>query len=233
MNDSLIQNMDFNDLIKLGSTKIQSEIYISLADIITSLVISLICALIISFTYSKVFQGVIYQKSYTMTIVLITLITTAVTMVISGNLILSLGMVGALSIVRFRTAIKEPLDVAFIFWGITIGIANGVAFFKLSIITVIFFSAVLYIISKISFSTSSHMLILKHKKDEGENCLNIIKKNSKKYIIRSKSVKGDDVELIAEVKLNIGKSKLLEKLAENLDISEASIMSHSNNPLDI
>ena len=77
------------------------------------------------------------------------------------------------------------------------------------------------------------MLILKHKKDEGENCLNIMKKNSKKYIIRSKSVKGDDVELIAEVKLNIGKSKLLEKLTENLDISEASIMSHSNNPLDI
>ena len=233
MNDSLLSEIKFNDLIELGSAKIQSDMYLSISDIIVSLMVSLFCSLIISWIYRKIFQGVIYQKSFSITIILITLITTAVIMVISGNLILSLGMVGALSIVRFRTAIKDPLDVAFIFWGITIGIANGVAFFKLSLFSVIFFSLILLILSKISVGSSLHMLIIKYKKEENDSVLNILKENSKKYIIRSKSIDNNIIELIVEIKINIEKSSILEIFNDNPNIVNASIVGHSNNPLDI
>ena len=124
MNDSLNTELTFQDIISASSAKLMSGGYLSILDIIIVLLATLICSSLIAWIYRYTFQGIIYQKSFTISIILISMITSSVIMVISGNLMLALGMVGALSIVRFRAAIKEPLDIVFIFWAITVGIAN-------------------------------------------------------------------------------------------------------------
>ena len=122
-------NISFKDMIDASAMSLSSGGYLSIIDILVALTASLICSLVIILVYRRTFSGVIFQKSFNLSIVLLALVSTSVIMVISGNLILSLGMVGALSIIRFRAAIKDPLDIIYMFWAITIGIANGVAFF--------------------------------------------------------------------------------------------------------
>ena len=106
--------------------------------VIANLSMSLLLGFVIALVYRKAFVGILFQKSFAVSLVLIALVTTMVIMVISGNLVLSLGMVGALSIVRFRAAIKEPIDIVYMFWAVGVGIANGVGVFSVSIISTIF-----------------------------------------------------------------------------------------------
>jgi len=234
MNDSLNVQYTFKDLIDSSASKLMSGGYLSTIDIFIALIASLICASIISWMYRYTFQGIIYQKSFNISIILISLITTSVIMVISGNLMLALGMVGALSIVRFRAAIKEPLDIVFIFWAITVGIANGVAFFKLSFTTTIFLTMLLYFLVKIPFKVSSYMLIVNYK-DSGNTdrkVLDIIKNNSKRSIIRSTNIKNENVELICEVRIKVENNNLLKKLNSTKNVLNSSLIAHSNNMLD-
>ena len=139
----------FNEILEAGSVGLSGSGSITIATIFLSMLVSLLTGLFISYIYRRTFQGVLFQKSFAMAIVLVTLITTMVIMVISGNLILSLGMVGALSIVRFRAAVKDPLDIVYLFWGVAAGIANGVAYYSVSIIASIFIGVSLIYYSKI------------------------------------------------------------------------------------
>ena len=234
MNDSLNLELTFKDIIDASSSKLMSGGYLSSIDIIIVLTATLICSALIAWMYRYTFQGVIYQKSFTISIILIALVTSSVIMVISGNLMLALGMVGALSIVRFRAAIKEPLDIVFIFWAITVGIANGVAFFKLSFITTIFLSALLYFLIMVPFKISSYMLIINYKNEKNidEIILGILKKYSNRYRIRSKSIKNEDVELLCEIKIKAEESLILEELNKIKNVNSSSLVAHSNNMLD-
>ena len=110
------KSLSFSDIISSSAINLSSGSSITIIDIFIALLASLICAGIISYTYKYSYQGVLYQKSFNLSLILISLITTAVIMVISGNLVLSLGMVGALSIIRFRSAVKDPIDIVFMFW---------------------------------------------------------------------------------------------------------------------
>ena len=235
MNDSLNVGLTFEDIINASSSKIISGGYLSTIDIFIVLVATLICSSIIAWIYRYTFQGIIYQKSFTISIILISLITSSVIMVISGNLMLALGMVGALSIVRFRAAIKEPLDIVFIFWAITIGIANGVAFFKLSFMATIFVSIILYFLVKVPFKISSYMLVINYMsgKETEDKIINTIKNNSKKYSTRTKNINSENVELICEVKIKAEDSILLNELNKIKNVNSCSLVAHSNNMLDI
>ena len=108
--------LSFTEILEANSRNLASTSNLSIIVISSALLFSLICSLIIAWTYKSTFQGVLYQHSYLVSLVMASVITSSVIMVISGNLILSLGMVGALSIVRFRSAIKDPLDIVFMFW---------------------------------------------------------------------------------------------------------------------
>ena len=108
--------LTFKDILDASTANLTSGANLSVIDVLVGLAASLICAAIISWTYRASYQGVLYQKSFNLSLILICVVTTSLIMVISGNLILSLGMVGALSIVRFRSAIKDPLDIVFMFW---------------------------------------------------------------------------------------------------------------------
>jgi hypothetical protein len=222
-------NISFSELLDSSLVNLQQGASIGLLEILISISITLLCSSIIVFTYKNTYQGVLYQKSFAITIVMASIVTTSVIMVISGNLVLSLGMVGALSIVRFRAAIKDPLDIMYIFWAITIGIANGVAYIKVSLTTTIIISIVMFLMSKRTFTEkpSVYLLIVKHNGKNKKDIANIVKLNFKKSQIKSQSIKGDNYESIFEVRG--GDSEQAIKLLERIDGIEISLISYENN----
>ena len=224
-------NLSFSEIISASTSKLTAGQTLTISDILLGLFASLICALVISYTYKNAYQGVLYQKSFNLALILISLITTGVIMVISGNLILSLGMVGALSIVRFRSAIKDPLDIVFMFWAVFVGIANGVANLKVSFTTSIIIFLIMMIVKKFPLTTRSFLLIIKCNPESENELLDIISKNCKKFYLKSKNINNTQLELIFEA--NIEDEKILSKnISETSGVIDLNILSYSSNFLD-
>ena len=182
------------------------------------------CSIVIAWTYKSTFQGVLYQHSYLVSLVLASVITSSVIMVISGNLILSLGMVGALSIVRFRSAIKDPLDIVFMFWAITVGIANGIGMIKLSIIATLLISLVCFILYKIPKALEPHILILiKYDKANMDNVLEVVRKNSLNNKLISQTSNLGQGEIVYKLRPR-DNDALLKEIRAVRGINEASLL---------
>ena len=226
------QKISFQDIISSSVTNLNSGSIVSISDIFLSLFASLLCATIITWTYKKSYQGVIYQKSFSLAITLLCLITTSVIMIISGNLILSLGMVGALSIIRFRSAIKDPLDIVYMFWAVSVGISNGIANFKVAFISSIFISIVVLILKEIPQRGQAFMVVCKYNPSVDSDVIDVISNSSLRYSIKSKTIKGNETELIAEVYVHEMNTDLINKLQEISDVNDSTIVSYSNNLLD-
>ena len=126
-----------------------------------SLLAAFLCAMIIYLVYRNFYKGVIYSNNFNILLVLTTIVTCFIVLVISSNVVLSLGMVGALSIVRFRTAVKDPLDVGFLFWSIAVGITCGAGLYMISVIGTVFVSLVYIFLIKIRTGKSVYLLIVK------------------------------------------------------------------------
>jgi uncharacterized membrane protein YhiD involved in acid resistance len=176
--------------------------------VIANLSMSLLLGFVIALVYRKAFVGILFQKSFAVSLVLIALVTTMVIMVISGNLVLSLGMVGALSIVRFRAAIKEPIDIVYMFWAVGVGIANGVGVFSVSIISTIFISLVLLYAVNFQSRPKSKLLVIKGQASEADSVSETIKNNFR----RSSTQKS--------FSQNQGSFELVYELADKGDITE-------------
>jgi hypothetical protein len=219
---------NFKDIIETSMLNLSSGTQLNITDIFIALFVSLVCALIVLWTYKHTYQGVLYQQSFGVTIVLAALVTTSVIMVISGNLVLSLGMVGALSIVRFRAAIKDPLDIVFMFWAISIGIANGVAYWKVSFTTTILLAIIMLMMKKAPKLSTPFLLVLKLKNDNNDKVLQIIKKNTKKVKLKNKTLKNGYSEVIYEIS-GINESKLMPSLDELNSIDDITLVAYGNN----
>ena len=223
--------LSFSEILAASANRLTSGQSLTVSDILLGLLASLICAIIISYSYKNSYQGVLYQKSFNLGLILITLITTGVIMVISGNLVLSLGMVGALSIVRFRSAIKDPLDIVFMFWAVFVGIANGVANIKVSFTTTIAIFLIMLLVKRFPLSTKSFLLIVKCKANSENEVMKIITKYCKKFYLKSKNINNDQIELIFEANINDDKA-LSKDILKNQDIIDVNILSYSSNFLD-
>ena len=219
---------NFKDIIETSMLNLSSGTQLNITDIFIALFVSLVCALIVLWTYKHTYQGVLYQQSFGVTIVLAALVTTSVIMVISGNLVLSLGMVGALSIVRFRAAIKDPLDIVFMFWAISIGIANCVAYWKVSFTTTILLAIIMLMMKKAPKLSTPFLLVLKLKNDNNDKVLQIIKKNTKKVKLKNKTLKNGYSEVIYEIS-GINESKLMPSLDELNSIDDITLVAYGNN----
>jgi len=219
---------NFKDIIEASMLNLNSGSHLSLADVFIALSVTLICALIILWTYKNTYQGVLYQQSFGVTLVLAALVTTSVIMVISGNLVLSLGMVGALSIVRFRAAVKDPLDIVFIFWAISIGIANGVAYWKVSFSATIFLTIVMLMMKKAPTLSTPFLLVLKLKVNDDNSIFKVIKSNVKKVKLKNKTLKNGTAEVIYEV-IGINENKLLSDLDAHKSVSDITLVAYGNN----
>ena len=140
-------------------------------------------------------------------------------------------MVGALSIVRFRAAIKDPMDIVYMFWSVAVGIANGVANIKVSLTATIVISILIILLNRLPFGTIAYLVILKYNADDEPTFLKALDQNTSQYIIKSKNIKDGQVELIAEARLKKD-SDLSKNLTELNGFVDLSLLAYSSNILD-
>jgi uncharacterized membrane protein YhiD involved in acid resistance len=174
--------------------------------VLLCLIVTFTITLFIFYVYKKTFKGVIYTRNFNVGLVLTGLVVTLVTLPISSNIALSLGMVGALSIVRFRTAIKDPIDIVFTFWAIAVGIISGAGLYMIAIVGSPVIGLFLFMLSKANFRTNEPYLLVAHYTNEAEAEL---QKALPDHKIRSRTVTAEGVELMVEVRM---KSKIHDKL---------------------
>ena len=168
-------------------------------DIVLSLTVAIIAALIINLIYKKTYTGVSYTKAFALSIILLTMVTSLVIRTINSNLSLSLGMVGALSIVRFRTAVKDPIDTIFMFWAITAGIMSGAGLYIVTLIATIIIGLFYFLCYSIQVkSKNKQLLVVKSSVVEAEKIMNIMK-DKKKCILKTESYKNNIAELTFEI----------------------------------
>lgn len=165
---------------------------------VISMLIALLMGLFIYVIYKKSFRGVVYSQSFAITLVGICIITCMITLAISTNVVLSLGMVGALSIVRYRTAIKEPMDLLFLFWSISSGISIGAKSYMLTAVSALVIVGILLLLNRKNSGQAVYIMIVHYKGDDiSDEIKRIIHKT--KYQIKSKTMRGDTSEMAIEV----------------------------------
>ena len=226
--------MDKNYILKTFENSLNNNYAsnISISGILIILIASLIISILINYTYRKAFFGVLYQRSFAITLIIITIVSSVITVVISGNLALSLGMVGALSIIRYRTAVKDPIDIAFLFWSVAVGIANGIFAFKISFISSIFIALLLLLLNKFTKSTGSKLLFISLEKISFNKVTNQLEDKLIKYKIVSNIVNNDRQEIILEI-LNIKNENDLVTAISSIDgVKSCSILAKNSNILD-
>ncbi|MCL2055978.1 MAG: DUF4956 domain-containing protein [Oscillospiraceae bacterium] len=200
----------------------------SIPDILAALLISFALGLFIFFVYTKTFKGIMHSSSFGISLIAMGLITTLVILAVSSNLITALGMVGALSIVRFRTVVKEPLDLVYLFWSITTGIIVGVGLIPMAIIGSIIIGLILYIFVNRKVNDSPYVVVISCAGDKAESAaLSVLKEQTKKNVVKAKSVSRNGVELTVEVRLKESSSQFVNALLNVDGISNATLVSYN------
>ena len=199
------------------------------ADIVISILFSFATGLFIFFIYKKTYSGVLYSRNFNVTLIMGAMVGSVIMMAIGGNLALALGMVGALSIIRFRTPIKDPKDLTFLFWAITAGIVNGIRFYKLSMISSLMIGAVLLVLSKKLVISKPYVLILKYSNADHKKIDSILKKHCNKFDIRNTAMDDSgNKEMTIEVAIREKRSdQLLNELNGVKGVKKVMIFSHT------
>ena len=173
------------------------------AKVVIALLMGLVVGLLIAFTYKKCYRGVLYSPNFSLTLIMLTLITTPVVMCIKSDISLSMGMVGALSIVRFRTAIKEPLDTAYMFWALTMGILLGAELYIVTIAVALGIAVILFVLTFVKFKGPDNYLLVVHYDEAAEHDIDtLLKQMIKQRRLRSKTVTRTGAEMTVEVRLD-------------------------------
>lgn len=218
--------MSFSDIFK--SSFLENITSVSILDMVLALLLSFALGLFIFLIYKKTFSGVMYSSSFGVTLVALTMISTLVILAVTSNVVLSLGMVGALSIVRFRTAIKEPLDIAFLFWSIAAGIVLAAGMIPLAVFGSVIIGAVLLIFANRRSHAEPYIVVLRCDGSESESAaLELLGSETKKCVVKSKSVQKGLIEVNAEVRLNDGSTDFINRLAELGGVSSAVLVSYN------
>jgi len=200
---------------------------LSIPDIILNLLITLLISLFVLWIYKLSYQTTVYNKSFSMTLPISALVTAMVIMAVSSNVILSLGMVGALSIVRFRTAIKNPLDTIFMFWAIGIGITVGANSSVLAVIGSVIIGLSILFVQALEIFTTPYILILSISGEYNEDLLSEeVKKIYSKFQIRNKSVEKDSAEITYEIRGKRDLSKKIYHLRQLQGVTQVILLSY-------
>ena len=218
--------MTFQDIFK--SSFLENITGISMLDMIIALTLAFLLGLFIFFIYKKSYSGVMYSASFGVTLIALSLITTLLILAVVSNVVLSLGMVGALSIVRFRTAIKEPMDIAFLFWAIAVGIVLAAGLIPLAVFGSIFIGVVLFVFSKKKTVDSPYSLVVHCENREMEEQTRIfVKSQVRRLNLKSKSVDHGCVELNYEVRLRDDNSAFVNELEAMSGVSRVVLVSYN------
>ncbi len=218
--------MSIQDFIKKSILESGAFDGASLTNIALGLITALIMGAVIYTVYSKFYVGVIYSRSFAITLVGMTVLTAMVTLAISTNIVISLGMVGALSIVRFRTAVKDPLDLLYLFWSITTGITAGASMYLLAVVTAVIMILLVIIFYNKQQKGRIYIAVIHYVGDEaGDNVIRAFGKM--KYFIKSKTVRKDKTEMAVEVYCKDNDMFFLDRIRDTEGVEDATLIQYN------
>ena len=218
--------MSVQDFIKKSILESGAFDGASLTNIFLSLTVAVIMGAVIYLVYSKFYVGVIYSRSFAVTLVGMTVLTAMVTLAISTNIVISLGMVGALSIVRFRTAVKDPLDLLYLFWAITTGITSGAGMYLLALVAALVMILLVACFYRKQQKGRIYILVIHYVGDEaGDDVIRALGKM--KYFIKSKTLRKNKTEMAVEVYCKNNDMFFLEKIRDVIGVEDATLIQYN------
>lgn len=218
--------MSFSDAIKNSVMEGFSYADLSTTKILTTLIITFAISAYIFFVYKMVTKTAFYFKSFNISMAIISVVTAGIILAMQSSIVISLGMVGALSIVRFRTAIKEPIDLLFLFWSIGTGIICGAGLYKIAVILAVLVTIGIIVLDLFPVRISPYLLIVNaESKDTEEEIVALIKELAGSYKMKSKNITNNGMDLILEIRTKHDK-ELVDRLSELKGISGVSLLAH-------
>lgn len=219
--------MTFNDIFK--SSFLENITSVSLLDMVIALVLAFGIGMFIFLVYKKTYRGVMYSASFGTTLVALTMITTVVILAVTSNVVLSLGMVGALSIVRFRTAIKEPLDIAFLFWSIAVGIVLAAGMIPLAVIGSVIIGVILLVFVNRKSHFNPYIVVISCADSDAEAAARtFIEKSVNKCVVKSKTAQKGLIELNMEIRLRDDNTDFINTLSDMPGVTGAVLVSYND-----
>ena len=218
--------MTFQDIFK--SSFLENVTSVSLLDMVLALALAFGIGLFIFLVYKKTFSGVMYSSSFGVTLVALTMITTMVILAVTSNVVLSLGMVGALSIVRFRTAIKEPLDIAFLFWAIAVGIVLAAGMIPLAVMGSVVIGLILLVFVNRKSHVNPYIVVLQCDGQDTENRARVyLEQLVERCVVKGKTAQGGMVELNLEIRLRDENTDFINTLAGMDGVQSAVLVGYN------
>ena len=218
--------MTFNDIFK--SSFLENVTEFSILDTLIGLGFALVIGLFIFVIYKKTLTGVLYSNGFALTLVGLSLVTTLVIMAVTSNVVLSLGMVGALSIVRFRTAIKEPVEIVFLFWSLAVGIVIGAGMIPLAVIGSTIIGLILLLFANRKVRHNPYILVLSCADEGAESAaLELLGRNTAHWQVKSKTVTASGIELTAELRTRDASTAFVNEISRLPGVGNATLVSYN------
>jgi uncharacterized membrane protein YhiD involved in acid resistance len=197
----------------------------TLGPIILALLVSYSLGMLIFYVYQRSFRGVVYNQAFSVSLAVLTILTTMITLAISSNIALSLGLVGALSIVRYRTAIKDPADIIFLFWAVGVGVTNGAHLHYLALVGSLIVILMIATLGRKNIAAEIYILIVHYKGEDIDDELRRILRG-KRFQIKSKTIRRDTMELAAEVEIKNNNTAFMEAIKELSSVNDVSLIQY-------
>ncbi len=218
--------MNFNDIFK--ASFLERSATFSVVDTVISLALACALGLFIYLIYKKTYTGVLFSRSFGISLVALAMISTFVILAVTSNVVLSLGMVGALSIVRFRTAVKDPLDIVYLFWAIGVGIVLGACLYPLAIISSLIVGGMLCLFSRKQRGGEAYMLILAFSAlDAEQNAVSVVQQYTDRAVVKSKTVTRDFTEITYAVSLKGDDTSFVRRIADMPGVEKAMLVNYN------
>lgn len=219
--------MSIMDLFNQDIIDLYNQQNVSLEAILFNIIVVFLLSLIILFTYKKSYQTTVYNRSFAISLPISAMVTSVIIVSVASNIILSLGMVGALSIVRFRTALKNPFDTVYMYWAIGLGITVGAGLILVAIIATVVIAGAIFLLILMEVFVSSYFVIVRATdSSEEEHILSEVKGIYGKYTLRNKTIKDGSLDLTLEVRSKEDKTLLLNQVKEIKSVTSVIVLSH-------
>ena len=218
--------MTFSDIFK--SSFLSNVTSVTVLDMVIAMALSFAIGLFIFFIYKKTYAGVMYSSNFGVTLVALTMIATFVILAVTSNVVLSLGMVGALSIVRFRTAIKEPLDIAFLFWAIAAGIVLAAGMIPLAVFGSVIIGVMITVFANRKSNVNPYIVVLRCEDSLAEKeAMQYLNEKTTKCVVKSKTARKGEIELNLEIRLKEDNTDFINELSDMTGVESAVLVSYN------
>lgn len=219
--------MNFKDIFKNSFLNAFAANDVSAPQILLTLLLTCCIALYIFWVYRLLTRKTFYNKNFNISLAALAIITCIVILTVQSNIVISLGMVGALSIVRFRTAIKDPIDLVFLFWSISVGIACGAGMLEIALMGSLVLTVIIFVLDRLPVAKAAMILVINAEagKEQTAQIMDIVKKYSRYYKVKSRNITGGQLDMVMELWVS-EEEEMVEKLSELSKVHSVSLMSH-------